>query len=178
MRRPGAMRFHAALRASHGLGGFGDVQFIPITHEKRLPLTLREASKLLLNYFKYLTSFQDLSRLLGGFGVARLERVKWVGVVVLATPWRERGEQRGPERAHFLSPKVVADGILHDAVEKQRQLGDRAVAVLFRQPQHGILDDVERRFLLAQREYRLLESTPLDAFEKRGELAAGCQASL
>src|SRR4051812_14899331 len=57
MRRPRAMRFHASLGAAHGLGGFGNVQFLPVTHDKSFALTRRELGYLLLNYFKHLSPF-------------------------------------------------------------------------------------------------------------------------
>jgi hypothetical protein len=52
-------------------------------------------------------------------------------------------------------------------VKEQRQLTGRAIAVFFGEPQHRVLHDVERRFLLAHGEHGLLECAPLDAFEKR-----------
>jgi len=60
-------------------------------------------------------------------------------------------------------------------MEEQRQLRHRSVTVLFREPQHRVLHDVERRLLIADGEYGLLERAPLDALEKRRQLAAGCQ---
>src|SRR5712664_3307691 len=62
MRRPRAMRFHAALRAAHNSGGFGHVQLLPVTHDKSLALTSRQPRELLLNNFKHLSSLQLLRR--------------------------------------------------------------------------------------------------------------------
>jgi hypothetical protein len=53
-------------------------------------------------------------------------------------------------------------------VEKQRQLGRGAIAILFCEPQHCVLDDVERRLFLADGEYGLLESAPFDILQKCG----------
>src|SRR6185295_4275428 len=144
----------------------------PVTHDKGLALTSRQARKLLLNDFKNLSLLE-----VGGWrrkvarSIRRLQGLERVGIVVLAAPWRERGEQRRPERAHLLPAKPVAHRVLHDAVEEQRQLGRRALAVFLGEPQHRVLHDIERGFLVADREYRLLECPPLDAFEERLELA-------
>ena len=48
-------------------------------------------------------------------------------------------------------------------------------AVLLGEPQHRVLHDVERRFLVAHGEHRLLERAPLDALQERRKLAARCQ---
>ena len=52
-------------------------------------------------------------------------------------------------------------------MEEQRQLRRGALTVLLGKPQHGVLHDIERRFLFANREHSLLECSPLDAFEER-----------
>jgi hypothetical protein len=41
------------------------------------------------------------------------------------------------------------------------------MAVALGEPQHRVLHDVERRFLVAHGEHGLLERSPLDALEKR-----------
>jgi hypothetical protein len=46
------MRFHAAFRATHAPGGFGHVQFLPVTHDEGFALTLRQARDLFVNDFK------------------------------------------------------------------------------------------------------------------------------
>lgn len=50
------------------------------------------------------------------------------------------------------------------------------MAVFLCQAQHGVLHDVQRRFLVAQREQGLAEDTPLHAGEKVGEFDAGSQS--
>ena len=98
MRRPGAVRFHAALRASHGLGGLRDVQFLPVTQQESLALTRRELGDLFFNYFKNLSPFQPLRRTCLAVGVAGLlQGLQRILVVVLAAPRREAGQQRGPQ---------------------------------------------------------------------------------
>jgi hypothetical protein len=62
-------------------------------------------------------------------------------------------------------------------VEERRQLGGRQMAILLREPKHGVLHDVERRLFVAHGEHRLLECALLDALQERGKLAAGCQGS-
>src|SRR5579871_5139463 len=122
MRGPGAVRFHAALGAAHGSGGFGYVQLLPVTHDESLALTRGQLRQLLLNYFKDLSLFElRLRRALRIRPIGGLKGFKRI-LVILAASRPERGEQRGPERAHLLAPEPVADGVLHDAVEKQRQL--------------------------------------------------------
>jgi hypothetical protein len=60
-------------------------------------------------------------------------------------------------------------------MKEQRQFRRRAITVLLREPQHRVLHDIERRLLVADGEYGLFERAPLDALEKRRQLAAGCQ---
>jgi hypothetical protein len=52
------------------------------------------------------------------------------------------------------------------------------MTVLFGEPQHGVLHDIERCLLFAYGEDRLLESAPLDALQKRRKLATRCQLTL
>src|SRR3979490_3290727 len=67
MRRPRAVRLHASLGATHGLGGLGNVQFLPVTHDKSFTLTWGQLCNLFLNYFKYLGPFYLDRRGLLGF---------------------------------------------------------------------------------------------------------------
>jgi len=60
-------------------------------------------------------------------------------------------------------------------VEERGQLAGRQVPVFFREAQHRVLHDVERRFLVAHGEHRLLERALLDALQEGRKLAAGCQ---
>src|ERR1043166_1988800 len=68
---------------------------------------------------------------------------------------------------------MIVDGVLKDALEQHRQLGRRATAVLLGELQHGVLDDVERRILVADREKRLLEGATLDLREKGRQFRSG-----
>ncbi len=73
---------------------------------------------------------------------------------------------------------MVADRILQDALEEQRQLGGGARRVVFRELHHGILDDVEGGLFLVHGEDALLESAALDACEEIGQLLLCGQFSL
>src|SRR5436190_6599274 len=175
MRRPGAVRFYAALRATHDARRLSDVQFFPVTHQESLALTCRQPRKLLLNDFKYLSLLELRARGGGGVRIARLVGVERVLLLVLATAGRERREERRPERAHLLAAVIVADRVLHDAVKQQRQLVRRTLAVFLGEAQHCVLHEIERRLLVTHSEHCLLERAPLDALQKRRKLASRCQ---
>src|SRR5919197_3019314 len=84
MRRPGAVRFHAAFRASHDARRLRDVQFLPVTHKEGFALTGRQALELLLNDFKHL-SLLELGPGSGrGLALARLIGFERVLFLVLA----------------------------------------------------------------------------------------------
>ena len=72
---------------------------------------------------------------------------------------------------------MIADGVLEDALEQQRQLGGGPRRVLLGQPQHRVLHDVQRRFLVVDGVDALLESAALDGGEEVGHLLAGGQGS-
>ena len=68
---------------------------------------------------------------------------------------------------------IVAFG--HDALEQQGQLRRRAVGVLLRQPDHGVLNDVQRRVIVAHGVHRALEGALLDVLEEIREFFVGRQ---
>jgi len=72
----------------------------------------------------------------------------------------------------------VTDGVLQDALKKHRQFRGWFCCVLFRELEHGILDDIERIIRIAQREQRLLVGTPFDTCKKLGKLASRGQSSV
>src|SRR5687767_12470414 len=115
MSGPGAMRFHAALRAVHRPRGAGHVQFFPITQDESLPLTFWQALQLLSNYFKHLRLLELRRRTILGARIVGFERIV---LIILVAAGVERRKQRRPERAHLLPPEPVADGVLHDAMEE------------------------------------------------------------
>ena len=57
---------------------------------------------------------------------------------------------------------MVANRILKNTLEKRWQLPGRPLRVLFGELQHRVLYDVQRRMLIAHREYGLLECPALD----------------
>src|SRR5262245_19470177 len=112
MGSPRAVRFHASLGAAHDFSGLGNVQFLPVTHDESLTLTLWQARQLLLNDFKYLGLLQLLRRSARRAGSGRhLEGLEGIAVLVVGTAG-QRGEQRGPERAHLLPPEPVSHRVL------------------------------------------------------------------
>jgi hypothetical protein len=61
---------------------------------------------------------------------------------------------------------MVVDRILKDSLEQERQLGRGTVGIFLGQLEHRVLDDVERRVVVANGELRVLERPPLDAGEE------------
>src|SRR5712692_1742710 len=113
MRRPRAVRLHAALGAAHDFGGLGDIHLLPVTHDESLALTRRQAGNLLLNDFKNLRPFEQSRRgLLEIRPASGLQGFERIVLLVLAATRGERRQQRGPERAHFLAAEPVADRVL------------------------------------------------------------------
>ncbi len=175
MRRPGAVCFHAALRASHGACRLRNVQFLPVTHEESLALTLRQLGKLLFNYFNNLCPFQPVRR-----GISRLEAP--ASCKVSSGSWSSSSPRPGARLEISVvtasapsAPEPIAYRVLQDALEQGRQLAGVAVAVALREAQHRVLHDVERRLIVADREQRLLEGAPFDAREERRQFTARCQ---
>src|SRR3954468_3981092 len=109
MRGPRAVRFHASLGAAHRLGGFGNVQFLPVTHDKSFALTRRQLGYLLLNYFKHLSTFYlYVGRLLRVGAVGGLQGFKRIVLIILPARAAERRKQGGPERPYLLPAEIVA----------------------------------------------------------------------
>jgi len=91
------MGLDAALRATHHGCGLGDVQFFPITQQKRLALTRRQSFQLFLNYFNNLRLFQEFRRTRPGLGRIRaLQGFKRVAIVVF--PPRDKAENNVTHR--------------------------------------------------------------------------------
>ena len=85
MHRPGTVRLDAALRAAHGRGRLGDIEFLPVTQQEGLALTRRQIAP------PRPRSLQDLRprhRVGGAFGAVepseRLERLQQVEIAVVA----------------------------------------------------------------------------------------------
>lgn len=179
MGSPGAVRFHAALRASHGLCGLCDIHFLPVTQHECLTLTQWQAFNGFLNDIKDLLLFQLFRRAARQFRIfADFKRVEWIDFLVLVCA-EQIAEGHDPGRAHFLPAEKVADGILQDALEQHRQFCRRPGGVILRQLEHRLLHDIERKVFVPYRKYRLLECPAFDFCQKIREfLVCGQWVSL
>jgi hypothetical protein len=74
-----------------------------------------------------------------------------------------------------VTPEEIANGILQNALEQQRQLLRRSIAILFRQFHHGILHDIQRCVIVAHGKRSLLESASFDLNQEIGKLPLGSQ---
>jgi uncharacterized protein YcgL (UPF0745 family) len=61
---------------------------------------------------------------------------------------------------------VVKNGVLQNAVKEQRPLVWRVLTILFGQPHHAGLDQVQGRLVLVNAEQRRAKSTAFDTGEK------------
>ena len=96
--------------------------------------------------------------------------VRFERIVLLVVIRRKGREQGRPHRTHLAAPVEIADRVLQDALEEHRELVIRTVAVFLGQLEHGILDDIERGFLVMHCEHGLLEGPAFDGFQKAGKL--------
>jgi hypothetical protein len=97
-----------------------------------------------------------------------------VAVRVLVVGRKCRQERR-PRRSDLAAPEEVADRVLHDALEQQRQFFRRPVSIFFGEAEHRVLDDVQRGFVIVDGKDGLLESTAFNAFEEVREFLMGGQ---
>ena len=72
MRRPGAVRLHAALGASHDGGRLRHIHFFPVTQQKRLTLTRRQGLERFLDQSHRLRLLQRGCSLFFGTRLGRL----------------------------------------------------------------------------------------------------------
>ena len=77
--------------------------------------------------------------------------------------------------SHLLAAEMVVDRVLQDPLEQHRQLGRRLFRIFLGELQHRVLDDVERRVLVADGEHRLLEGATLDLRQKCRNFGGGGQ---
>ena len=135
-----AVCFYAALGAPHRRCGFRYVQLFPVTQKKCLALTGRQLFKGLSDQIRNLRALHAIGRAVapapGAIGLHGVERVVILGRVLRM----KRRKQRGPQRPHLLAPVEVADGVLQDALEQQRQLRRRSSRVFVRQS--ACVDDI------------------------------------
>ena len=171
------MGFDAALRATHHGCGLGNVQFLPITQQKRLALTLWQLLQFFLNYFNNLRLFQEFRGTFPGLGSIRaLQGLERVGIVVFP-PRREGRKQCHPQRSNLLPAIEVANGVLKDALEQHGQLRRRLGSVLLCKLEHGVLHYIEGALGLSDCEQRLLVRASFYAREELGQFVSGGQKS-
>ena len=70
---------------------------------------------------------------------------------------------------------MIPDAILQNPLEQHRELAGRTITIFFGQLHHGVLDDIQRRFLVAQRIRCLPERAPFDGNQKIGQFAGSSQ---
>ena len=75
----------------------------------------------------------------------------------------------------LLAPEPVHGRVGQDALENERQLGCRSVAILLGEPDHRVLDDVQRGVVVANGVEGALEGPLFDALEEVGEFFFGSQ---
>ena len=169
------MRLDAALGTAHRGCRFGDVHFLPVTHQKGFSLTRRQGLDL------HFDGVQDLRAPGGVFGAfdglavgAAGKGLQQVEPAVLAVGLEVA--QVGKQRiARFLTAKPVQRGVGQNALKQQGQLGGGLVAVVLGQLHHAVLHDVERRVFVAHMVERALERALFHAAQQIGEFLFGRQ---
>lgn len=130
-------------------------------------------------FYLFFNGGKDLRLLKVAMGVAQVglrvygEGFQRVGVFVVGG--RKRRQQGGPQGTHLLTAVIVADRILEDALEQERQFRCRPGAIFLGQFHHGILDDILSGVLVPNGKERLFVSAPFDAGQKIGQFGTGCQ---
>ena len=175
----GAVSLYTAFGTPHRGSGFGHVQFFPVTQDKRFALTRGQPHQRLFDHSHNLRLLVLPRGIFRGvrvrFRVQSFERVEILVFFVATAERREEGRPRIPD---LRAAEMVVDRILLDALKQHRQLGRGLPGVLFRQFQHGVLHDVERRMLVPRGEHRLLERTALHFREKSRNFLMGGQFAL
>jgi hypothetical protein len=168
MRCAGAMGFDATLRAAHDGCRLGNVQLLPVTQQKRLPLTRWQPLQLFLNYFNNLRLFKLIegasARARGICDSKGLERIE----IIVLFSCGKGGKQRNPQGPDFLPAIEVTYGVLQNPLKEHGQLRCRLGAIFFGQLEHGVLNDVESALGIPDGEQRLLVRAPFYAREKLG----------
>src|SRR5450631_2622565 len=177
MGRTGAVSLDTAFRASHCLGGLAYVEFLPVTQHESLALTIGEP---LHGVFDRRHHLRLLEAVRGRRGNVRmllhLEGFERIALLIFAAQ-AEAGEEGGPSRAHLLAPEMVANRILENTLEEEGQFRGGLRRVLVGELEHRVLDDIERRLVVAHREHALLEGAPLHGSEEIGQLLRRGQGS-
>src|SRR5574337_237981 len=166
MDRPRAMRLDAAFGTTHRGGGLGDVEFFPVTQQEGFALTRGQRRHLGLDRLHDLDPRHRVGRALGAeHGFDRFESFEQVVVAVFACGVEVR-QVLQHRIAHPQATEVVHRRVRQDALEQQRQLGRGTVGVAFGQPDHRVLDDVQRGVVVADGVHDPLEGALLDALEE------------
>ena len=172
------MRFDAALRATHGRRRFGNVQLLPITHQKGFPLTSGQFAYFILDGQQNLCPFCDLFSTFGSRVAVSmlhsLQQIK-VSVLILRVEVAQVGEQGASD---FLPPEPVQRAVRQDTLKEHRQLGRRFVPVVFSQFHHAVLNNVKRRLFVANVIKGTFEGPLFNALQKVGEFLFVCQEDL
>ena len=117
--------------------GLGDVEFLPVTQQKRLALTVRQAGDLGLDRRQDLRPGDAvLGALCRGGAGGGLQGLQEVEVLVGIAGFEVR-EVADDGVADLLAPEPVHRGVGQDALEQQRQFRGGAVGVLVGQPDHA-----------------------------------------
>src|SRR6478736_3194595 len=122
MRRPRAVRFYAALRATHHFGGLVDVEFFPVTQHEGLALTLRKAADRLLDGGHHLGLLEPVGGRGGhvrmGVDVHGLERRivhvertfprrKWSRIPFCTIRWKTSGSSAAGRSEYFSASFII-----------------------------------------------------------------------
>ncbi len=99
-------------------------------------------------------------------------------IIILVIIVGKGRKQSCPQGSYLGSPVTVAYGVLQDTLKQHRPLGDRAVAVFFREPHHGILDDVQCGFFVSNGKHGLFEGPAFDAGKEIGKFDSSTQGRL
>ncbi len=140
-----------------------------------MALTLRQLSNGFFNNFKSLRLLKLVGRRLLRVGVSA-GRQSFQGIVIIIfVSSRQRGYLCCPQIADFLTAKMIAHGVLQNALKKHRQFVARTRRVLLGEFHHRVLHNIERKLFVAYGEKHLFERTTLDRREKVREFLTGSQ---
>ena len=175
---PGAVRLHAAFRATHGLRRFTDIELLPITQQEGLPLTLRERLDRFLDDRHDLRLLEPVRR--GGRHAARASSTSKVsrGSSSSSSPVRPRDDQSEVQVERTLvRRKWSRMPFWRMRWKRSGNSSAGRAGVVLRQLEHRVLDDVERRLLVLDGEDALLEGASLHRGEEVGQFFSGGQGA-
>ncbi len=174
MRGARAMGLHAALRAAHHQGCFCHIQSFPVTQQKGLALTGRQQRHRAFDQLRDFLARIPFLRIGAGVVGGNVQQLQRIGRFVFMAHRHQRRQQGAEESSHLAAAEVVADGVLQNALEEQRQFGGGRVGIAVGQLHHGVLHDVERVLLVPHGVQGLLEGAFLRRQEEVGHFLAAC----